>query len=401
MGFYPKKRAARHRGKVKAFPKDDASKPVHLTCFLGYKAGMTHIVREADRPGSKVNKKEILEAVTIVETPPMVCVGVVGYIETPRGLRALKTVWAEHISEECKRRFYKNWSQSKKKAFTKSCLKWKDDFGKKEIEKDLAQMKKYCQVIRIICHTQQKLLRRRQKKAHIVEIQLNGGNIADKVDFAREHFEKEVPVKSVFSKNEMIDIIGVTKGKGFKGVTSRWHTKKLPRKTHKGLRKVACVGAWHPSRIQFTVARAGQKGYHHRTEINKKIYDMRDGFHTKDGKLVKNNAATDYDLADKSINPMGGFPHYGEVKQDFIMIKGCCIGPKKRILTLRKSLLVHTKRRALEDIKLKFIDTSSKFGHGRFQTPADKNAFMGPLKKHKEKTAAAAAAAAPAAPTTA
>jgi large subunit ribosomal protein L3e len=52
--------------------------------------------------------------------------------------------------------------------------------------------------------------------------------------------------------------------------------------------------------------------------------------------LIKNNAATDYDLADKSINPMGGFPHYGEVKQDFIMIKGCCIGPKKRVLTLRK-----------------------------------------------------------------
>ena len=74
----------------------------------------------------------------------------------------------------------------------------------------------------------------------------------------------------------------------FIGVTSRWHTKKLPRKTHKGLRKVACVGAWHPSRIQFTVARAGQKGYHHRTEINKKIYDMRDGFHTKDGKVYSN-----------------------------------------------------------------------------------------------------------------
>merc|ERR1712048_811623 len=91
----------------------------------------------------------------------------------------------------------------------------------------------------------------------------NGGSIADKVNFAREHFEKKVPIKSVFGKDEMIDIIGVTKGKGFKGVTSRWHTKKLPRKTHKGLRKVACIGAWHPSRIQYTVARAGQKGYHH------------------------------------------------------------------------------------------------------------------------------------------
>jgi len=293
---------------------------------------------------------------------------------------------------EAKRRFYKNWSQSKKKAFTKSCKKWEDDLGKKEIEKDLAQIAKYCNVVRVICHTQQKLLRKRQKKAHIVEIQLNGGSSADKVAWAKEHFEKEIKAKEVFAQDEMIDCVGVTKGKGFKGVTSRWHTKKLPRKTHKGLRKVACIGAWHPSRIQFTVARAGQKGFHHRTEINKKVYKIGDGYYKKDGKLVKDNAKTEYDIADKSINPMGGFPHYGEVKQDFIMIKGCCIGPKKRVLTLRKSLLTHTKRKALEQIKLKFIDTSSKFGHGRFQTPVDKMAFMGPLKKDKERQAAATSA---------
>merc|ERR1712021_13089 len=270
-GFLPKKRSKRHRGKAKAFPKDDPSKPVHLTCFLGYKAGMTHIVRELDRPGSKVNKKEIVEGVTIIETPPIMCIGVVGYIETPRGLRALKTVWAEHIGEEAKRRFYKNWSQSKKKAFTKSCTKWTDDLGKKEI-------KKYCTTVRVIAHTQMKILRRRQKKAHIMEIQLNGGSIADKVDFARNHFEKEVPVGQVFTADEAIDVIGVTKGHGFKGGTSRWNTKKLPRKTHKGLRKVACIGAWHPSRVTSTVPRAGQKGYHHRTEINKKIYRMGEGF---------------------------------------------------------------------------------------------------------------------------
>lgn len=58
---------------------------------------------------TEVNKKEIVEAVTILETPPMVVVGVVGYIETPHGLRALTTVWAEHLSEDCRRRFYKNW----------------------------------------------------------------------------------------------------------------------------------------------------------------------------------------------------------------------------------------------------------------------------------------------------
>ncbi|XP_058529714.1 large ribosomal subunit protein uL3 [Ochotona princeps] len=383
LGFLPRKRSSRHRGKVKSFPKDDASKPVHLTAFLGYKAGMTHIVREVDRPGSKVNKKEVVEAVTIVETPPMVVVGIVGYVETPRGLRTFKTIFAEHISDECKRRFYKNWHKSKKKAFTKYCKKWQDDMGKKQLEKDFSSMKKYCQVIRVIAHTQMRLLPLRQKKAHLMEIQVNGGTVAEKLDWARERLEQQVPVNQVFGQDEMIDVIGVTKGKGYKGVTSRWHTKKLPRKTHRGLRKVACIGAWHPARVAFSVARAGQKGYHHRTEINKKIYKIGQGYLIKDGKLIKNNASTDYDLSDKSINPLGGFVHYGEVTNDFVMLKGCVVGTKKRVLTLRKSLLVQTKRRALEKIDLKFIDTTSKFGHGRFQTVEEKKAFMGPLKKDR------------------
>ena len=51
-----------------------------------------------------------MEPVTIIETPPMVIVGIVGYVETPKGLRAFKTLFAEHLSEECRRRFYKNWS---------------------------------------------------------------------------------------------------------------------------------------------------------------------------------------------------------------------------------------------------------------------------------------------------
>jgi hypothetical protein len=38
--------------KVRAFPQDDTTKPPHLTAFLGYKAGMTHIVRDLDKLGS-------------------------------------------------------------------------------------------------------------------------------------------------------------------------------------------------------------------------------------------------------------------------------------------------------------------------------------------------------------
>jgi large subunit ribosomal protein L3e len=77
---------------------------------------------------------------------------------------------------------------------------------------------------------------------------------------------------------------------------------------------------------------------------------------------------------------MGGFPHYGIVKNDFLIVKGSIPGTKKRVVTLRKSLMVHTSRRDLEKVQLKFIDTSSKFGHGSFQTFEEKHAFMGVLK---------------------
>merc|ERR1711935_1205148 len=382
LKFLPKKRCVRPRGTPKSFPKDDTKQPIHLTAFIGFKAGMTHVVREAEKPGSAINKKEVVEPVTIIETPPLKVVGVTGYISTPDGPRSIKTVWAARLSDEVRRRFYRNWFSSKKKAFTKPSKKYESEDGKKSIDRDLAMLKKSAVSIRAICHTQMKGLSLRQKKAHLIEIQVNGGTIDEKVNWCYENSEKEVAVNTVFAKNEMVDAIGITKGRGYHGVTSRWHTKKLPRKTHKGLRKVACIGAWHPSRVAFSVARSGQKGYHHRTEINKKLLGA--GYHTVDGKLVQNNGSTEVDITDKSINPVGGFVHYGLVKNDFVLIKGGVRGPKKRAITLRKSLLKQTSRAAMENVNLKFIDTTSKMGHGRFQTIEEKKSFMGPLKKDRE-----------------
>src|SRR5271163_372942 len=74
---------------------------------------------------------------------------------------------------------------------------------------------------------------------------------------------------------------------------------------------------------------------------------------------------------------MGGFVRYGEVKNDFVLLKGSVPGVKKRVMTLRKSMFVHTSRKALEKVELKWIDTSSKFGHGAYQTPQEKHAFLG------------------------
>lgn len=287
------------------------------------------------------------------------------------------------------------------------------------METELERIRNYCEVVRVITHTQIRKVKLQQKKAHIAEIQVNGGSVADKVDFGVKLLEKSVPVDSVFAQvraaarsarraaaarraptrtnahvrlsplpapprartarplgaqNEMIDVIGVSKGHGFEGVVTRWGVTRLPRKTHRGLRKVACIGAWHPAKVQWSVARAGQHGYHHRTELNKKVYRI--------GKSDDpNNATTDFDLTEKSITPVGAFPHYGQVNEDFVMVKGCVVGPRKRVLTLRKSLLEQTSRAALEEVKLKFIDTSSKFGHGRFQTIDEKTKFMGMRKR--------------------
>jgi len=116
LGFLPRKRTKHHRGRVRSFPKDDPSETPFLTAFMAYKAGMTHVLREVDKPGSKLHKKETVEAVTILECPPMNVVGVVGYVQTPRGLRTLSTVWCTHLNESVKRRFYKNWYRSKKKS---------------------------------------------------------------------------------------------------------------------------------------------------------------------------------------------------------------------------------------------------------------------------------------------
>merc|ERR1711948_217844 len=139
-------------------------------------------------------------------------------------------------------------------------------------------------------------------------------------------FEQEIKVADVFSQDEMCDIIG----------SSRGH------------------------------------GYHHRTEINKKIYRV-----GKNAKEDPHSAMTESDLTEKGITPMGGFAHFGEVTQDWVMVKGTVMGPRKRIITMRKSLLPQVSRKSLEKIDLKFIDTSSKMGHGRFQTSEEKAKFYG------------------------
>lgn len=360
LQFRPKRRADSIRPSIKAFPKDEASSPCHITAFLSYKAGMTHVIKTKEyKVKNKLATKEQLEAVTLLETPAMIVHGVVGYQNTINGLARTRVLLAEHLSESVIRRMFV-------KKYVPG-VKYTD--MRKEVgftAEDVEELKKSSDVIRVLVHSQvERINSLNQKKAHIAEIQVNGGTVAEKVDYALERFEKEITISEVFKKNELIDTIGVTKGKGFQGVVKRWGTTILPRKTNKGCRKVACIGAWHPARVCYTVARAGQLGFHRRTQQNLAVYALGNGLEP---------VTTNFDLTVKTINPMGGFPHYGNIKNDYVMLKGCVTGPRKRVVTLRKSL---APKKTAEDVSIKFIDTSSKIGHGRFQTSEEKRAFYG------------------------
>lgn len=360
LAFRPKRRCRSIRPSIKSFPEDDPAQPCHITAFMAYKAGMTHVVRAKEfRAKNKLATKELMEAVTLMEAPPMIVHGIVGYQKTLNGLARTRLILAPHLSENVIRRMYK-------RKFVPG-MRYEDTRENTEFTaEDIAELKSTSDVIRVLVHTQvERIPSCHQKKAHIAEIQVNGGTVEQKVDFALERLEKEITVGEVFEKNELIDTIGVTKGKGFQGVVKRWGITILPRKTNKGCRKVACIGAWHPSHVMYSVARAGQLGFHRRTQQNLAVYAIGD---------AQEPVATDFDLTQKLINPMGGFPHYGLIRGNYVMLKGAVTGPRKRVVTLRKSLRPGAK---VENVSLKFIDTSSKHGKGRFQTSEEKRMFFG------------------------
>jgi len=381
LGYLPRKRCKRGRGRIKSFPADDQSKKVGLTAFIGYKAGMTHVCRDYVKSGQKIATIEIIEPVTIIETPPMNVLGVTGYVQTPWGLKNVTTVWGRKISNLAKRRVANKWRGKNKNHFRNHQVLYNTEEYKKDRELKYEALAG-ADVIRVLASTQTNKVNLVTKKAHILEIQVNGGDVAAKIKYAQGLIGTEIRLRDVFEPNQMIDAIAINKGKGTKGVVSRWGVTRLPRKTHRGLRKVACIGSWHPSRVMYSVARAGNKGFHHRVQRNCKIYMMGAALSDNENKAQGRFAGvTKNDLTKKGVNPVGGFPHYGKVTEDFVMVRGSVPGSTRRAITLRKPIYPQTKKRQTQEVPIKFLDTSSKTGRGRHQTKKEKRETLGLLKK--------------------
>jgi len=348
LAFLPRGRARREVPRIRYWP--DVEGPPRLLGFAGYKAGMTHVIMIEDRERSPNAGKEISVPATIIETPPLVVIAVRAYERTPYGLRTLTEAWMdpriydkqiEEAEEEIKRLREEKRGAGKEKAEEiekeiklleaklEKARKLKQLFVDLEratclpkepnMEKALAEMEANLDriaEIRVLVATQPRLVSGvPKKKPDIMEIKVGGGTIREQFEYAKKILGDEVPITEVFKEGQLVDVIAVTKGKGWAGVVKRWHVKILPRKTRKGRRRLGALGPWHPARVLYTVPRPGQLGYHQRTEFNKRILKI--GFNGEE------------------ITPKGGFLRYGIVRNAYVMVKGSVPGPAKRLIRLR------------------------------------------------------------------
>ena len=301
LGLRPRKRASEIVPRIRSWPEVESETPL-LLAFAGYKAGMTHIYMIDDRPNVPTSGKEIFVPVTIVEAPPMIILAIRAYIYDPnKGLLTLTEAWSQPPNElEIHRRIPRlNITDTDKKL--------------KIIEEYLDEIAD----IRVLAATQPKLVGGLSKKVpDIVEIKIGGGkDIQDRFEYAKKILGGQVNIRDVFKEGQFVDIIAVTKGKGFAGVIKRFGVKELPRwhKHRKGSRKVGTrspgIGALS------TVPQPGQLGFHRRTEYNKRILKIGDN--------------------GLEVTPKGGFMHYGIVRSTYVMLQGSIPGPRKRIIVMR------------------------------------------------------------------
>jgi len=301
LGFSPRKRASRLVPRIKSWPEVELGEPIPLA-FIGYKAGMTHVFIVDDREGSPTYGREIMVPVTVVETPPVYVLAVRAYGYDPnRGLYTLGEAWASPPAE------LQLWRKIPTLGATNT------EAALKKIKDSLDKIRD----LRIIVATQPRLTGGlSKKKPDILEVKLGGtSDVAKLLEYAEARLGETITVRDVFTIGQLVDVIAVTRGKGFQGPVKRWGVKELPRwhKHRKGSRRVGARS--HGKSTWWEIPQAGQTGYHRRTEYNKRIlYIGDDGY---------------------AITPAGGFLNYGLVRNTYVVLAGSIPGTPKRPIIMR------------------------------------------------------------------
>jgi large subunit ribosomal protein L3 len=317
-GFSPRKRARAELPHIKSWP-EGGEKP-KIQGFLGYKAGMTHAFVVDYRPTSTTSGREVIMPVSVVETPPIKVAAVRAYKKTIHGFQTIGEIWTDKFEAELSKIIPTQKKQKKKS--------W--EFTKNADE------------IRVLVYTQPKLVSGVPKKIpEIREMRIDGGAIDEQMKYAQKILGKELKIDDSITEGDMLDVIAVTKGKGFQGHVKRWGVKLLTHKNSKHRRMIGTQGSWHPNWVQATVPNAGQMGYHQRTEYNKRVLKIGDN--------------------GEEITPTGGFPHYGVVRNSYILLHGSIPGPTKRLISMRDAIR-YRRGVKVEKPEISYISTTSKQG---------------------------------------
>ncbi len=243
-----------------------------LAAVLGIKVGMGHAIITDDREGTPNFGKPLFVPYTVIALPPL------------------------HVVDARIYGFYDG---------------YKINLGKLTDTVDLSKINEVRALVNVI----PKEAGFSQKKPYTLEIPISGKDIKADVDYVRKIVNQTLQPKDIVSKWSYVDVIGVTKGKGFQGPVKRFGIKRKQHKARKSVRAVGTIGPWHPASVMYTVPRAGQMGYQRRT-----IYNLR--------------------ILGVSKEPGVQLP-FKKITSDYIVLMGSVQGPKGRPLLLRKSVRIN------------------------------------------------------------
>jgi len=297
LAYLPRKRARHILGRIRFWPEIEADAP-RLLGFTGYKAGMTHVFKIEDRKRSPSFGKEVMSPATILETPPILVCAVRVFTKDLYGLRTFSEAWMKNPPDDLE------------KIFTLP-EDFKTEENLKKIEDSLAKVAK----IRVVTVTQPRQTSLSKKKPDIAEIEVGGGTIQQQFEYAKALLGKAIAPTELFKDGEYVDTVAISTGKGWQGPVKRYGVTILQAKGRKTKRGVATLGPWNPHHVRYSVPRAGQMGFHQRTEYNRRILKI-----GADG---------------KEVTPKGGFLRYGLVRGPYMLLEGSIAGTEKRAIRLR------------------------------------------------------------------
>jgi large subunit ribosomal protein L3 len=253
--------------------------------------------------------------------------GVRGYEMTPYGMQARGEVWAE--AEQIADAF--------PELFKRVPERKEHDASKHFTNLEQADL---CEVRLIVATQPHTLASVPTKVPDVMEMGLTGGSMGEQLTWAKEKLGEEYSFADAFEEGSMTDIVAITKGYGWQGVIKRFGGKLQSHKNSKKRRQHGNMGAFGDGYVRKTIRQGGQTGYHQRTEYNKRVLRVANP-------------------EDHSITPAGGFLHYGEVKSDYILVKGSVPGPAKRLIRFRDATRAPS---TVHDYEITYVSTASKQG---------------------------------------